>query len=80
MNKSDSVLPRADPVPSRGGSDDVAHIVTRRDQMIGYLAGEPIEALCGRVWVPTRDYEGLPVSQACTDERERIVAGIKGLN
>lgn len=48
--------------------------------MRGYLSGEPIKALCGKVWVPTRDYEGLPVCQKCLDERERILAGMKNLN
>jgi hypothetical protein len=50
------------------------------DQLRGYVAGEPIVALCGRTFVPSRDYEGLPVCQACQDERDRILSGMKGLN
>lgn len=65
---------------SNGEDDGQAHIVMKNDQMKGYLTGEPIKALCGKVWVPTRDYEGLPVCQACADERERLVAGMKNLN
>lgn len=52
----------------------------RDDQMRGYLTGKPITALCGKVWVPSRDYQGLPVCEPCRDERDRIVAGMKGLN
>lgn len=64
----------------QGDSDEYAHIVMRDDQMRGYFTGEPIQALCGKVWVPSRDYEGLPVCQACRDERDRLLAGMKGLN
>lgn len=65
---------------SQGDSDEVAHIVMRDDQMKGYLAGQPIKALCGKTWVPSRDYEGLPVCERCVDERDRIIAGMKRLN
>ena len=63
-----------------GNSDDMAHIVTKDQQMRGYVAGEPIEALCGKIWVPSRDYQGLPICQACIDERDRRISGMKGLN
>ncbi len=65
---------------SRGHSDEVAHIVMRDDQMRGYVAGDQIEALCGKVWIPSRDYQGLPVCGRCTAERDRIVSGMKRLN
>lgn len=73
---------RLRPVPktSRGDSDEYAHIVMRDDQMRGYVSGEPVTALCGKVWVPSRDYQGLPVCQACIDERDRLIAGMKNLN
>lgn len=61
-------------------SDRLAHIVTKDEQMRGYVAGEPIKALCGKVWVPTRDYQGLPICQACVEERDRRLSGLKGLN
>ena len=75
-----TTLRRPQPRVSQGDSDDVAHIVMRDDQMRGYLTGEAITALCGKVWVPSRDYEGLPICQPCQDERDQIVAGMKGLN
>lgn len=65
---------------SRDDSDERAHIVMREDQMRGYVTGEAIQALCGKVWVPTRDYQGLPVCQRCREERERLLSGMKGLN
>jgi hypothetical protein len=52
----------------------------KADQMRGYFSGEPITALCGKKWVPSRDYQGLPICQACVDERDRLLAGMKNLN
>lgn len=63
-----------------GDSERTAHIVPKDEQMRGYVAGEPIKALCGKVWVPTRDYQGLPICQTCVDERDRRISGMKGLN
>jgi hypothetical protein len=31
------------------------------------INGTPLEALCGHVWVPSRDPRQLPVCQACKD-------------
>jgi hypothetical protein len=73
-------LPRNVPRTSPDDSDEHAHIVMRNDQMRGYVSGEPIESLCGKVWVPSRDYQGLPLCKPCVDERDRLIAGIKNLN
>lgn len=77
---SRTTLHRPETRTSGTDSDEYAHIVMREDQMRGYLNGEPIKALCGKEWVPSRDYEGLPVCQACAEERDRLVSGMKGLN
>ena len=79
-NPDRTTLPRPEPRLDQDGSDHVAHIVMKDDQMRGYLTGKAITALCGKVWVPSRDYEGLPVCRVCRDERDRISAGMKGLN
>jgi hypothetical protein len=74
-------LHRPETKTGSGGTDDrVAHIVHKDEQMRGYVAGEPIKALCGKVWVPSRDPEGLPICQACIDERDRRVAGLNRFN
>lgn len=75
-----TTLRRPEPKTSHGDGENVAHIVMKDDQMRGYVAGEPIEALCGKKWVPSRDYAGLPVCQPCVDERDRILSGMKNLN
>jgi len=71
---------RPEPRTAHGDGDGLAHIVMKNDQMRGYVTGDPIKALCGKVWVPSRDYEGLPVCPACRDERNRLLAGMKNLN
>lgn len=64
-----------------GNNDDrVAHIVHKDEQMRGYVGGEAIEALCGKVWVPSRDPQGLPICQPCVEERDRRLSGMKGMN
>lgn len=73
-------LRNTQPRTSQGDSDGYSHIVMKSDQMRGYVAGEPIEALCGKIWVPSRDFQSLPVCQACVDERERLLAGMKRMN
>lgn len=48
------------------GEPLIAHIVRKNDQMRGYL-GDEIEALCGKKWIPSRDYKNLPVCQTCKE-------------
>ena len=31
------------------------------------IEGTPLEALCGHVWVPSRDPRNLPLCQACKE-------------
>jgi hypothetical protein len=75
-----STLNLPEPRTAHGDGDGLAHIIMRRDQMRGYVDGDPIEALCGKIWVPSRDYHGLPVCEACLTERDRILSGMKNLN
>lgn len=56
------------------GEPVVAHIVkTRRGEnaaakvLEARINGTPLEALCGHVWVPSRDPQRLPVCGACRE-------------
>jgi hypothetical protein len=73
-------LRRIQPRLDEGDAEECAHIVMKGDQLRGYVAGEPIVALCGKTFIPSRDYEGLPVCEACQVERDRILSGMKRLN
>ena len=53
----------------------VAHIVkTKRNEdattkvLQARVEGTPLEALCGHVWVPSRDPKQLPVCQKCSPD------------
>jgi len=79
-DRDSGTLHRPETKTSDGDSDAVAHIVLKDQQMRGYVGGEPIKALCGKVLVPSRDYHGLPICQPCADERDRRLAGMKRMN
>ncbi len=66
------VVTRPDDEPTTG-EPHVAHIM-RTDEgdaaakvMEARIYGTPIEALCGKVFVPQRDPTRLPMCQACKD-------------
>jgi hypothetical protein len=43
----------------------VAHVILKSDQLRGYVRGEPVLALCGEEFVPTRDPEKFPECWDC---------------
>lgn len=44
------------------------------------IYGTPLEALCGHVWVPSRDPKQLPLCEACKEIYEVYRAFNDGLN
>src|SRR5215217_6280017 len=68
------------------GEPAVAHIVKTEPGesaaakvLEARIYGTPIEALCGHVWVPSRDPKQLPVCQKCKDIYEMYKAFNDGL-
>ena len=53
--------PMAHIVKTRPGEDATAKVLAAR------VEGTPLEALCGHVWVPSRDPKQLPVCQRCKE-------------
>jgi hypothetical protein len=69
------------------GEPSVAHIVkvgpgeTAAAKVLeARINGTPIEALCGHVWVPSRDPRQLPVCQACKEVYDMYKIFNDGLN
>lgn len=58
----------------------VSHIVRSEDATRAYITGEPVEALCGHIWVPYRDPERYPVCDKCKDIFDQIQKARKGSN
>ena len=67
------VLPDSDVTPQTG-EPVVAHIVKTEPGenaaakvLEARINGTPLEALCGHVWVPSRDPKQVPMCQKCKD-------------
>ena len=82
----ETVEPDVD-VVERTGEPAVAHIVKTEPGesaaakvLEARIYGTPLEALCGHVWVPSRDPKQLPLCQACKDIYEMYRAFNDGLN
>jgi hypothetical protein len=47
------------------GPAECAHYARKQKITEAYIEGTPIEALCGYMFVPSKDPNGKPVCQAC---------------
>lgn len=61
-------------VKTEPGETAAAKVVEAR------IYGTPIEALCGHVWVPSRDPKQLPLCQKCKDVYDMYKSFNDGLN
>lgn len=61
---------RAEP----GDLERFAHYVRKEKILESALSGEPVIALCGKVWVPGRDPNRFPVCPTCKE----IYEGLRG--
>lgn len=48
--------------------NEMAHIVYPKEKVTeAYVLGNPVTALCGFTWVPSKDPQNKPVCQKCLD-------------
>ncbi len=50
-----------------GDAERFAHYVKKEKILESAMSGEPVIALCGKVWVPGRDPNRFPVCPACKE-------------
>jgi hypothetical protein len=50
-----------------GDHERFAHYVRKEKILESALSGEPVIALCGKVWVPNRDPKKFPVCPVCQE-------------
>lgn len=51
-----------------GDHDKLAHIVYPQSAIVeSAVTGNPVEAVCGKVWVPSGDPKNYPVCQTCVE-------------
>jgi hypothetical protein len=71
-----SVLEREEVVQEvePGDRERFAHYVRKEKILTSALSGQPVIALCGKVWVPGRDPKKFPVCPVCKE----IYEGLRG--
>lgn len=55
-----------------GDHERFAHYVQKEDALEGLIYGRPVVALCGKVWIPSRDPEKFPVCPKCKEIYEQL--------
>ncbi len=71
------VVPRT----SHGGDGDherFSHYADRNKVTESYITGAPVRAICGKVWVPSRDPKKYPVCPECKEIYEGLPKGESG--
>ena len=66
------IEPDIRPITDDGDHDGFAHHTRRADSTRAYVEGTPVRALCGKVWVPSRDPSRYPVCPECAEILERL--------
>lgn len=60
---------RTDTRPSTGDGDHdrFSHYVKKDEMTKALVEGTPVRALCGKIWVPSRDPDRYPTCPACEE-------------
>ena len=58
-----------------GDEEKYAHYVPKEKLMDSMVSGVPIRALCGKLWVPSRDPERFPLCPLCKEIYESMGNG-----
>lgn len=69
---------RTDMRTEEGDHEKFSHYVPKDELTEAMIMGHPVVALCGKVWVPSRDPERFPVCPECKDIWESLDHGDEG--
>ncbi len=58
---------RTDPQLDDGDDERFSHFVKKDKIVASAVEGTPVTALCGKVWIPSRDPQKFPVCPKCKD-------------
>ena len=61
-----------------GDHDRFAHYVDKSKIVDSMVTGTPVTALCGKVWVPSRDPKRYPVCPTCKEIYDQLPPGDDG--
>lgn len=63
---------RTDATTGDGDHDRFAHYVRKADIVRANVEGVPVQALCGKVWIPNRDPDKYPICPTCKELHAKI--------
>jgi len=66
---------RVKPTYEDGDHERFSHYVAKDKLTEALVMGTPVVALCGKVWVPSRDPKRFPVCPTCKEIYEQIPRG-----
>jgi len=69
---------RTRPVTDDGDHERFSHYVPKDTLTAAMIEGTPVVALCGKVWVPSRDPQRFPVCPECKEIWESKEPGDSG--
>lgn len=69
---------RTKPLPDDGDHERFAHYVAKDKLTDAMVNGTPVKALCGKVWVPSRDPEKYPLCPTCKEIFSHLPPGKDG--
>ncbi len=78
LSPGTSTVEETRPLPSRGDDGDherFSHYVPKSTLMQAMVEGTPVRALCGKLWVPSRDPQRFPVCPECRERWESLGGG-----
>lgn len=58
---------KADTDQGSGDHDRFAHYVDKVEMTRALIEGTPVKALCGKIWVPSRDPNKFPICPTCKE-------------
>lgn len=66
--------PTTVPVTDDGDHDRYAHYARKSDITRATVEGTPVVAICGKVWVPSRDPSKYPICPTCKEIKAKLDA------
>jgi hypothetical protein len=60
------------PVTDDGNHDRFSHYARKADITRATVEGTPVVAICGKVWVPSRDPSKYPICKTCVEIKSSL--------
>lgn len=70
--QSVGVLERTEERLSHGDEERFSHYVRKDRLMASTVYGQPVVALCGKIWIPSRNPDRYPVCPTCKEIRKQM--------